>query len=130
MNLAHATHVFLNNHTRLPKLYGMLGRVKRRGKLGSSVIANRLEMRTSVFLCKACENKMPAQWLRQYEYRVIENMHAANTRCDACQNMDSTNVFVAEDGGYYQQQQRLDGITKRSRDQQLTIRDGRRIKGR
>ena len=129
MNLSHATHLFINNHTPVSKLYGMLGRVKRRGKLGSSVIANRLELRASVFLCKPCENKMPVQWLRQYEYRVIENMHADGTRCDACQSITSTNVFVAEDQGYWQQQQRLDGITQRSREQQLMVRDGRRIRG-
>ena len=129
MNLAHATHLFLNNHTPMPRLYGMLGRVKRRGKLGSSVIANRLETRNSVFLCAPCLHKMPALWLRQYEYRQIENMHADGTRCDSCQDITSTDVFVAEDQGYWQQQQRLDGITKRSRDQQITIRDGRRIKG-
>lgn len=129
MNLSHATHLFINNHTFLPKLYGMLGRVKRRGKLGSSVIANRLELRASVFLCATCLGKMPAPWLRQYEYRQIENMHADGTRCDSCQDITSTDVFVAEDQGYWQQQQHLDGITRRSRAQQLTVRDGRRIQG-
>ncbi len=129
MNLAHATHLFIKDHTPLPRLYGMLGTVKRRGKLGSSVVANRLELRTSVFLCATCVRKMPTQWLRQYEYRRIDNMHADGTRCDACQAITNTDVFVAEDQGYWQQQQRLAGITERSRAQQRLLREGKRIPG-
>ncbi len=127
MNLAHATHLFINNHV-TPKLQP-LGYVRRKGKLGSSVVANRLELRTALFLCPDCQRKMPVLWCRRYEYRRIDNLYADHSRCDNCQGMGPTDVFTPEDGGYYQEYAKLTGISERARAQQATIRDGRRIKG-
>lgn len=127
MALAHSAHVWIKQHIQRPFMTP-LGTVKRRGKLGSTVLANRIELRQSLFLCATCERKMPTGWMRRYEYRLIPNMHSEHTRCDACQQLDSANVFTAEDQGYFQEYQHLQGIATRAAAVQVAVRDHRRVR--
>ena len=124
---AHAAYTWITQH--LPRPFMVpLGTVARRGKLGSSVISDRLAQRTSIFLCASCEHKMPRDWLRRYEYCLIPGFHSEATRCDACQEMDSANIFHAEDGGYYREHQRLERIGENAVAVQVAVRDRRRVR--
>lgn len=124
---AHAAYTWVARHISKPFMVP-LGTVARRGKLGSSVVSDRLAQRTSLFLCAACEHKMPRNWLRVYEYCLIRGFHSEATRCDSCQQIDTANIFHAEDGGYYREHQRLERIGKNAAAVQVAVRDGRRVR--
>lgn len=126
--VAHAAHLWLTKHVPEPFMR-KLGYVKRNGKLGSSVIANRLALRTTLFLCRACEAKMSRQWQRQYEYVEISSFHADESRCDWCMETTLTTIWWPEEGDYNRQHAVIRGIEQRAAAQQTTLRDGRRIKG-
>jgi hypothetical protein len=123
---ANAAYVWLQTH--LPKPFAVpLGTVERRGKSGSSVVTDRLALRTSLFLCKSCEDKMPWRWMRRFEYRLISNLHAAETRCDNCQQVTSTNIFFPEDGAYYQEYQAMRRHEARTAAQRVQLQAGQRL---
>lgn len=125
---AHAAYTWVVTH--LPKpLMQPIGTVQRRGKSGSSVISDFLARRRVIFLCATCEHKMPFAWCRRWEYRLLPDLHSDGTRCDSCQQMDSTNIYTPEDGGYYQEVQRSTRTAQRAAAQQVLIRDHRRIPG-
>jgi len=126
--MAHDAFVWIRKH--IPKPWAVpLGTVKRRGKLGSSVISDFVTLRKSLFLCATCVRAMPGNWARRWEYRLIPNMHSEWTRCDRCQLVGNADVFHPEDGGYFQEYQKLMGISTRAAAQQVAVRDHRRIPG-
>jgi hypothetical protein len=128
--MSHLRHLWIKNpHVRKP-FARALGTVKRRGKLGSSVVANRLELRTSLFLCASCEYKMPAGWRKKYEYRLLPDMHGDHVRCDACQGVGPANIYHPEGPGTYTDEyQRLARIEQAATAQPFQVRDHRRIRG-
>lgn len=126
---AHAAYAWVQTHLRKPFAVP-IGTVKRRGKSGSSVVSDFLTLRKTIFLCASCEAKMPYAWRRRWEYRILRELRSTGTRCDHCQLVgQTTNIFVAEDGGYYQEAQHHQKIREQAAAQQVLVRDKRRIPG-
>lgn len=127
--MAHAAFIWAKQHLREPWAV-RLGRVKRRGKLGSSVISDFVSLRKSLFLCASCVHAMPWGWLKRFEYRLIPNMHSEWTRCDRCQEIGNADVFHPEGPGtYFEQYQRLKQTSENAAAQQVAVMDRRRIRG-
>lgn len=125
--VAHAAHIWIAKH--IPKPFMVpLGLVSRRGKLGSTVLSDRIAARSALLLCYTCEHKLPVQWLRRFEYRLIPGYHSSDTRCDGCQEVTSVNIYNPEDGGYYQEYQKLQRIERQAGQAQLQIHDKRRVR--
>lgn len=105
-----------------------LGYVRRK-KSNASLVSDFMSLRKALYLCATCEWRMPMFWKRKYGYWRLPGFHGDESRCDSCQDYQPGNLYLSEEGGYLQEYFRTETIHNNARDQQLTIRDGRRIKG-
>jgi hypothetical protein len=122
-----APYLWLKRHVVKP-LAVPIGHINRRGKSGSSVISDFLTLRKTVFLCASCVHKMPYRWLTRFEYRVIAGLHSTGTRCDSCQmDNQATDIFVPEEGGYFQEHLAVHRHAKRTAAQRVQLRAGQRV---
>jgi hypothetical protein len=127
--VAHAAHIWIARH--LPKPFLVpLGTVSRRGKTGSSVVSDRLALRTSLFFCATCEQKMPYRWSKRWEYAKIPGFHGEQVRCDSCQEVGSADIWHPEEGGYYQEYRRVTAFEVAVQAQSAARAAGRRIPAR
>lgn len=105
-----------------------VGRVRRR-KSNAALVSDFIALRKPLFLCKSCQWRMPVFWKRRYGYWSIAGLWADSCRCDSCQRTEACDIFHAEGGGYLEEHFRADAIQGNAGDQQIAVRDGRRIKG-
>lgn len=128
MSLYLSPHIWVKKPNVTKPKYRHVGYVRRK-KSNASLISDFMDLRKPLFLCKSCQWRMPVFWRRRYGYWKIAGFWAEACRCTACQQTEPCDIFHAEGGGYLEEHFRADAIQGNARDQQVAVRDGRRIKG-
>lgn len=111
----------------------MTGRFKaamerfRRNRSNAARIQDFVTIRKALMLCKPCEHRLPSGWRKMWEYRVLPGYHCEG-RCDYCQEHGALTMLVPEDGGYWQQHMSIGTISENWRQQQIAVRDRRRVR--
>jgi len=132
--MAHAAHLWINQH--LPKPFMRpLGYVRRGPKTNATAVSDILARRDVLFLCAGCEARMPWRWATRHAYHVLPGLHGDGVKCDGCQERGPANIYHAEEGGYFQQWQQLDTLSRHAAAQsrasdggRVPIRDRRRVR--
>ena len=65
-------------------------------------VQNRIDLRRTLSLCRACEAKMPWRWQKRWEYVELTAFHADACPCDYCGETTSVSLFLPEEGDYWQ----------------------------
>jgi hypothetical protein len=123
---AHSAYVWLKRTVTQPFVVP-IGTVRRRGKSGSSVISDFVALRRSIFLCAPCVHKMPYRWMTRWEYAMIAGLHSTGTRCDSCQAITETDIFLPEEGGYFQEHLAVERHMHRTAAQRVLLQAGKRL---
>lgn len=99
-----------------------------RRRSDAAMIYDRAARHVTILLCATCERKMPRTWGDRLGYRLLHHMHTQG-HCDYCRTWESCNLFHHMEEGYYRQWEAQTRIVQAARDQQIAIRDKRRIRG-
>ena len=99
----------------------------RRRKSNAALITDFAALKKALMLCSTCVAKLPQRWMSRYGYRLLREMHTQG-RCDYCQTYDTCDIFHHEQGGYVEEWDRLGLIETAIKNQQITIRDKRRVR--
>jgi hypothetical protein len=91
----------------------------------ASFLEDMMQLRKALSLCWSCEHKMPRKWLDKYGYSLVRNFHTEASGCDLCRNVTSTNLYVATEGTYNQEAERMERYVRetRARDKAIAERD-------
>lgn len=100
----------------------------RRSRSNAAMIQDFMALKKCIGLCQSCESKMPWRWEGKYGYRLVHNARSEGC-CDFCREHALCNLFHHVEEGYCKQWEEHAGIVSRALEQQIAIRDKRRIKG-
>ena len=99
-----------------------------RRRSDAAMISDKASQHQAILLCASCEAKLPKKWTARYGYRLLHNMHTEG-HCDYCRTYASGNLYHHEDEGYCRQWVQQTAHLDAAREQQIAIRDKRRIRG-
>lgn len=100
----------------------------RRRIADAAMLSHFIALKKTILLCASCEGKMPHKWFEHYGYRLLHNMHSQGS-CTYCRKFESCNMYFYWNERYVQEWDAMERIHTHARDQQLAIRDKRRITG-
>lgn len=99
---------------------------RRRAIADAAMVSHYAALQKPILLCLTCEAKMPRKWTERYGYRVLHDMHTEG-ECTYCRTYLSCNLYHHVEGDYCQEWVRHDQIRDAARQQQLLVRDRRRV---
>lgn len=100
----------------------------RRRRSDAAMLSDFMALEKCLLLCLSCQRKMPHGWTGRYGYRCLHAFHTDGS-CDYCKTYQSCDLYHQMEGGYYQQWNQQTTLLENARQQQIAIRDRRRIKG-